>query len=232
MFLNVFSCEGAVEQALTYMDLTGRGPATRRDMRAFRRVTTGYLSVESYVRSVTDRYEGVHSSSGRKKACRITVPGNRLGTRDGSILATAERKIYPARLVHEFRFGTVPDCTVRDVASLNARLCGDLYPCAGEFRAGTDTGRLDALLSGFRDKILSGGGNAPDGIADMLSELLTGRPFSAGNQITAMCYAAKLACRCGYELRFEASGIPGILCFAFRSNRGDDRRRIDLRGAA
>lgn len=153
MFLNVFSCEGAVEQALTYMDLTGRGPATRRDMRAFRRVTTGYLSVESYVRSVTDRYEGVHSSSGRKKACRITVPGNRLGTRDGSILATAERKIYPARLVHEFRFGTVPDCTVRDVASLNARLCGDLYPCAGEFRAGTDTGRLDALLSGFRDKI-------------------------------------------------------------------------------
>ena len=219
-------------QALTYMDLTGRGPATRRDSKAFRRVATGYLSVESYVRSVTDRYEGVHSSSGRKKACRITVPGNRLGTRDGSILATAERKIYPARLVHEFRFGTVPDCIVRDVASLNVRLCGDLYPCAGEFRAGFDTGRLEASLSGFRDIVFSGGGNAPDGIADMLSELMAGGPFSVGNQITAMCYAAKLACRCGYELRFEAPDVPGVLCFAFRSSRGDDRRCIDLRGAA
>lgn len=221
-----------MEQALTYMDLTGRGPATRRDMKSFRRVATGYLPVESYVRTVTDRYAGVHASPGRKKCGRVQVPGNRLGTRDGSVLATAERKIYPARLVHEFRFGTVPDCTVRDAASLNARLCGDLYPCAGDFRDGADTDRLDVLLSGFRDKILSGGGNAPDGIADVLSELMAGRPFSAGNQITAMCYAAKLACRCGYELRFEAPDVPGVLCFAFRSSRGDDRRCIDLRGAA
>lgn len=226
--LNIYTLGTAMEEARTYMRIAGYPALTKRDAKACVRVAKGFLRADRYVQDVVTRYRNVHGSGYGEPR----VPRNLLNTRDGAILRTAERKIYPVRLVEEFRSGPPVGFAVGDLAGLNRRVCGDLYPDAGSFRSDADAERLGAVLSECARNVRStvDGSAGVSGVCrefeTLLAAMLTVDAFSRCGLFTAMAFIAKSAFACGYECRFSGTRMPGTLVFEFSDRRAAASGRV------
>ena len=214
--LNIYTLGTAMEEARTYMRIAGYPALTKRDAKACVRVAKGFLRADRYVQDVVTRYRNVHGSGYGEPR----VPRNLLNT------------IYPVRLVEEFRSGPPVGFAVGDLAGLNRRVCGDLYPDAGSFRSDADAERLGAVLSECARNVRStvDGSAGVSGVCrefeTLLAAMLTVDAFSRCGLFTAMAFIAKSAFACGYECRFSGTRMPGTLVFEFSDRRAAASGRV------
>ena len=199
------------------MQIAGYSDFTKRDLKNFTRVMKGYLPADMYAKQVVEKYYRVHGDVGRdNQPC--DVPENLIRTRDAAILNTVERKIYPARLIWEFRFGPQVRFLAEDFLELHKRLCGDIYCSAGKTRDGLSYQELDEFLGKY-NAILK---YCPSGVyglcpafEDLFGSLLNLAPFDTGNLLAAMTFVTKIAYFWGYVCHFEESGGENLYRFDF-----------------
>ena len=213
--LNIFPSDGALNEARVYMQVAGYPDFTKRDLKNLTRVMKGYLPAGEYAKQVAGKYYHVHGDAGRCGG-PSGVPENLIRTRDPAILYVAERKILPARLVQEFRFGPAVGFSAEDLIELNKRLFGDIYTSAGKLRPGLDYQELDGFLRKHNEILRhcpSGAHGMCPAFEDLFGSLLGLAPFVTGNLITAMAFVTKIAYFWGYVCRFEDSGEEGKYVF-------------------
>lgn len=203
------------------MKIAGYSDFTKRDLKNLRRVMNGYLSADAYVREIIGKYRGVHGSAGNsKRPCG--VPSNLVNTRDPAILNTVERKVLPARLVWEFRFGPHAGFSSEDLIELHKRLFGDIYMFAGDLRPGLSHVELDGFLYDYAERLKA---SEPGVYAmcpvfeELLAGLLNLGVFKTGNLLTNMAFVTKIAYFWGYTCRFEDSGCDTLLRFDFSDRK-------------
>lgn len=211
--MNIFPFDGALEEARMYMRIAGYDDFTKRDLRNLTRVMKGYLPADQYASEIVSKYLNVHGRPGDKTPA--IVP-NKLRTCDMAILETAERKIFPARLIWEFRFGPQVGFYADDLMELNRRLCGDLYCSAGELNSGISYEELGQFLSDFCRDMKSAGRDVYDIcplFQSLLCRLLEMNLFESGGMFTCMAFVSKIAYFWGFTMRFEDSGLDDIISF-------------------
>lgn len=221
--MNIYPYDGALDQAKAYMSIAGYESATKRDLKSYVRIMKGYLDVDKYANRIVDTYMRVHGQAGNTGR-ESSAPENKLRTRDRAILEVAERKILPARLIHEFRFGPQAGFSIDSISDLNTRLFSDLYLRAGEFKSDRACEDLRVMLADWADKFKSQVSHEMiDGLMDALYQA---DAFAVGNLFTAMAYTAKIAWFWGYTVRFTSLEFDNKFDMSVTDRHGDCRHKI------
>lgn len=221
LLLNIFPFTDSLTEAQAYMHIAGYPDFTHRELKDLKRIMHGYMPVDVYVRQMTRKYFNMHGLAGRDNL-PAAIPENLIKTRDPAILHVFERKVYPARLVSEFRFGPIVTCSAEDFIDLNGRICGDIYPDAGSVRSDINFNELACIFQSHGTGLKSCEQDLwglCERFERLIAELLSLNVFEHGNLFTCMAFTAKLAYFWGKTCRFIDSDAPGCITFKFSDRK-------------